>query len=574
MTKSRIFAWFGLLLAYLIIAVAIFRCLDEDAFISFRYIDQLCAGNGLVFNQGIKVEGFSNFLWIVLLLPFRAMGGSLIICSRLLGMFFCAGTAVLIILFTKKITSQESLLPYFAGCWYIVSIPVLWWSQSGLETSLASFTLLCAIYFTLFSSGSLLWGGIFMAASSLCRPELQAFLPLYFLWIFLIRPDKRSITTIAVLSGFILAIYLLRYLYFGHFLPTPYYIKVTGKFTEGLSYVKDFFLAGHYFWALPFFVTALFEKKHRFATLPLACVVLCYLFFNLYVGGDYKPHFRFAVPFIAPFIIVSVSGVYAIGNLCNHKTKRVYMYFPVSLFIVCTLLFYADPQKEPAPSRLMITGGLSKFKDTINHQLTTYRTNYDISYMPYLGLWLKENFSFDTTIVYGQLGQVPFFSGNKYYFIDTFGLMDRKIASLYKKGRQPAWSNFFSQMLGREQGEHQAEDDTHREIARYVLSKQPDIIMVLGFLSHWLPWVYLWDEPSFKDTYVLKQVFGFRSGTCRKGHNCTIFNTLLFFRRDMEAPPECTFKGVSHNRFYHYTKPDEVREWLQERLPYALALTY
>ena len=102
MIKSRIFAWIGLLLAYLIIAVAIFRCLDVDAFISFRYIDQLCAGNGLVFNQGIKVEGFSNFLWIVLLLPFKAMGGSLIICSRLLGMFFCAGTAVLIILFTKK----------------------------------------------------------------------------------------------------------------------------------------------------------------------------------------------------------------------------------------------------------------------------------------------------------------------------------------------------------------------------------------------------------------------------------------------------------------------------------------
>ena len=152
--------------------------------------------------------------------------------------------------------------------------------------------------------------------------------------------------------------------------------------------------------------------------------------------------------------------------------------------------------------------------------------------------------------------------------------MDRRIACLYKKGRQPALNNFFSQMLGRGREKYQAEDDTHKEIARYVLSKQPDIIMVLGFLSHWLPWVYLWDEPSFKDTYVLKQVFGFRSGTCRKGHNCTIFNTLLFFRRDMEAPPECTFKGVSHNRFYHYTKPDEVREWLQERLPYVLSLTY
>ena len=250
------------------------------------------------------------------------------------------------------------------------------------------------------------------------------------------------------------------------------------------------------------------------------------------------------------------------------------MYLPVSLFILCTLLFYADPQKEPVPSRLMIKDGLSNFKETINHQLTTHRTNYDISYKPYLGLWIKENFSSDTTIAYGQLGQVPYFSGNKYYFIDTFGLMDRKIAYLYKKGRQTILSSFFSQMLGRGREKYQAEDDTHKEITHYVLSKKPDIIMVLGFLSHWLPWVYLWDEPYFKDTYVLKQVFGFHSSTCRKGHNCTIFNTLLFFRRDMEAPPECTFKGVSHNRFYHYTKPDEVREWLQEKLPYVLSLTY
>ena len=43
--------------------VAWFLC--DDAFISFRYVRNLLAGHGLVFNPGEYVEGYTNFLWIV-----------------------------------------------------------------------------------------------------------------------------------------------------------------------------------------------------------------------------------------------------------------------------------------------------------------------------------------------------------------------------------------------------------------------------------------------------------------------------------------------------------------------------
>ena len=39
----------------------------DDAFISFRYAENLVHGRGLVFNVGERVEGYSNFLWTVLL---------------------------------------------------------------------------------------------------------------------------------------------------------------------------------------------------------------------------------------------------------------------------------------------------------------------------------------------------------------------------------------------------------------------------------------------------------------------------------------------------------------------------
>ncbi|MEE2886561.1 MAG: hypothetical protein VX951_03930, partial [Planctomycetota bacterium] len=39
----------------------------DDAFISFRYSDNLIEGKGLRYNAVEKVEGYSNFLWTILI---------------------------------------------------------------------------------------------------------------------------------------------------------------------------------------------------------------------------------------------------------------------------------------------------------------------------------------------------------------------------------------------------------------------------------------------------------------------------------------------------------------------------
>ena len=42
------------------------QTLVDDAFISFRYAKNLVEGNGLVWNPGERVEGYTNFLWTIL----------------------------------------------------------------------------------------------------------------------------------------------------------------------------------------------------------------------------------------------------------------------------------------------------------------------------------------------------------------------------------------------------------------------------------------------------------------------------------------------------------------------------
>ena len=66
---------FGVTLALLLAHAWLYRFLTDDAFISFRYSVNLAQGHGLVFNPGgERVEGYSNFLWVVILAGLDVIG--------------------------------------------------------------------------------------------------------------------------------------------------------------------------------------------------------------------------------------------------------------------------------------------------------------------------------------------------------------------------------------------------------------------------------------------------------------------------------------------------------------------
>ena len=60
-------------------------CTQDDAFISFRYAENFAAGNGLVFNAGERVEGFTNLSWTVLFGLIMSVGGEPVLVSVILG---------------------------------------------------------------------------------------------------------------------------------------------------------------------------------------------------------------------------------------------------------------------------------------------------------------------------------------------------------------------------------------------------------------------------------------------------------------------------------------------------------
>ena len=63
----------------------------DDAFISFRYAENLAVGHGPVWNTGERVEGYTNFLWVLLLSLPAALDASLVVSSQVMGVLASVG---------------------------------------------------------------------------------------------------------------------------------------------------------------------------------------------------------------------------------------------------------------------------------------------------------------------------------------------------------------------------------------------------------------------------------------------------------------------------------------------------
>jgi hypothetical protein len=110
--------------------------MDDDAFISFRYARNLVRGAGLVFNPGERVEGYTNFLWTVLLAGLHGLGADLPRAARVLGVL--ASFAMQPILpFLVRATAPRGRAEDAASPWLAV-VPVVLLSTSESWAAAAS----------------------------------------------------------------------------------------------------------------------------------------------------------------------------------------------------------------------------------------------------------------------------------------------------------------------------------------------------------------------------------------------------------------------------------------------------
>nr|HPQ40048.1 hypothetical protein [bacterium] len=83
-----------------------FGIFTDDPFISFRYARNIANGHGAVFNTGHRVEGYSNFLWVLILAGIIRLGGDPVVASKWIGCLCNLATLTLIILYSRRLLSR------------------------------------------------------------------------------------------------------------------------------------------------------------------------------------------------------------------------------------------------------------------------------------------------------------------------------------------------------------------------------------------------------------------------------------------------------------------------------------
>jgi hypothetical protein len=322
--RGKRWLWLGGALAIFVFHALLFRdFVVDDAYISFRFVQQWVGGNGLVFNVGERVEGYSNFLWVVLLAALHRVGLPLLTAARALGVASSVGTLVLVHRLSARRASFDvaSVLlastPAFAA-----------WSVGGLETPLYAFLALAAS--ASFAAeeergrGSL--SGALFALLALTRPEglLFALVALLFRAARLrregARPERRDLLRLAGFALVFGPFFLWRLGYYGHPLPNTVYAKHTALHAKillgGLLYhLRSCDAAGGFFFlALPV-AAALVERDRAPRTLHFAACVAAYLGVATLEGKDWMPLQRVFVH-VLPLVMVLVNdGVAALARL-------------------------------------------------------------------------------------------------------------------------------------------------------------------------------------------------------------------------------------------------------------------
>lgn len=198
----------------------------DDAFVTFRYAENLVNGHGLVFNPGDKpVEGYSNFLWLLILSLLYAIGLSTYLSAKILGIAFFLVSAIIWFRYLKN--NQEGSL-WAAPILFLISPITAFWAVSGLELGLHSLLVSGAIISLLKKSS---WSSVFLTLIVLNRPEgfIIAFSAILLIWILdrrLGQVDGKYISlNLAVVIIFSILLLTFRMSEFGYPLPNTYYMK-------------------------------------------------------------------------------------------------------------------------------------------------------------------------------------------------------------------------------------------------------------------------------------------------------------------------------------------------------------
>lgn len=432
-------------------SIVVYNHIGEDAFITFRYVENVVNGLGLVYNPGERVEGYSNFLWLIILVVFRLLGMDILTVSKLLAV--CANSALMIFstLFLLSLLrslplpenrhAKNSLLILLLPALFIFFNPMLHYhADRGLETCFYTMLLLLAGW--LFAEHKWIPAGLGFSALALTRPEgifYSGVALLFLIWLMVKQAKTTGTPRYNQLLQFIIPIIIIfggfiiwRRAYFGYWLPNTVYAKVNKLnfyYNPSLGLLWQFIKSWSF---LPLIAVVgtliifLCERDFRlhWRLLFLLALSLAVLGYTLAIGYILAAPFRHYVPSVPLFIVqLSFLCAYAYRKWANKPKNQLLI---ISLCIILLgLNFYTYNNLDMPRSRLHC-----RTFDFLKRWDFKQRLDWYLSPPVWLasevGRWLNKNIPYNALLAADQMGQLGYYSRHR--IIDLLGLMDTEIA--------------------------------------------------------------------------------------------------------------------------------------------------
>lgn len=285
--------------------------IEDDTLISLRYADRLLAGKGLTWNDGERVEGYSNLAWVLGSAALGAVGADLIVAARALAFSCWLATfgALLMLARTVGATWQTFAAAAIAfGATASVSV----WAMGALEQPLVVACLAVALWALAELRASqeryLRWSAL--AAAALCllvwtRPDAPLLVIVVAASSFFVVRRHGALRTALFASALIAGAPFLAWLvqlgfrlaYYGEWVPNPAHIKTHlswARMGGGLRYVGRGLRVGWLISAAGAVgaVFALSRRQTRGLGLAVIGMLVTWTAYVVVIGGDHFPAFR------------------------------------------------------------------------------------------------------------------------------------------------------------------------------------------------------------------------------------------------------------------------------------------
>ena len=420
-----------------------YNFVTDDAFISFVFARNLAQHGQLVFNPGMNpVEGYTNFLWTLLLGLLMLVGLQPELTSLVLGLGFAIGTLILVFRLSAHLAGGDSAWDHLAPALLALSAGYACWASGGLETQMFTFWVILAL--SLYARGdedgrAMRRLGPVLALAAMTRPEgllVAAALAAHRLALTglrdrRLRPTRDQLLCVAYFLALWAPWYAWRWWYYGYPFPNTYYVKAAGPAAPGyahemmkggLYYVGTFLKQSDLVYALPLVLAGLLgarPRSRRFVFGSAAALVgAAYLAYTVRVGGDFMGLHRFVMPLFPVAALGAALGLRLLCGLVRGTRARL-----IVALAAAGLLLAAH-----GTAQLRLTVRSLRWGNFANDHgidtpafLRVYAHDRAV-----IGQHMRPCFKDSDFVVYGGVGAKPYYAGVR--GIDVFGLVSERIA--------------------------------------------------------------------------------------------------------------------------------------------------